>query len=284
MHLRAENFGTISRQPALFNPTDTLWRVNREWLTALSGARAVLLELAHPAIAAAVAQHSDFQGDPLGRLHRTMKMMTALTFGDGNEVRAAARHIHKCHAQVRGQIQATEGACSYNANDPRLKLWVLATLTDSLPRVYNLLVAPLTLRELENYHAESLILARAFDIPRELTPASYGEFCAYMKAMLNGEALRVGADARAIANALFHRPIFGGMTRAASLVSIGLRPPRLREQYGFAWGETRERRLQRFAAFVRKVRALLPDTLCVHPAALRAERHWHESAKGFRNA
>ena len=43
-----------------FSPESTFWRVNREGLMVLSGPRALLLELAHPLVAAGVAEHSDF--------------------------------------------------------------------------------------------------------------------------------------------------------------------------------------------------------------------------------
>ena len=38
----------------------------------LAGGRALLLQLAHPKVAAGVAQYSHFQQNPLARLQRTM--------------------------------------------------------------------------------------------------------------------------------------------------------------------------------------------------------------------
>ena len=43
--------------------------------------RALLLQSLHPLAMAAVAEHSDYRGDPWGRLQRTSRFMGATTFG-----------------------------------------------------------------------------------------------------------------------------------------------------------------------------------------------------------
>ena len=63
-----------------FSPESLFWQVNRESWMVLSGPRALLLELAHPLVAAGVAEHSDFRRRPMGRLFRTLGVMTALNF------------------------------------------------------------------------------------------------------------------------------------------------------------------------------------------------------------
>jgi len=61
-----------------FTPRTIFWQVNSDALTSLAGSRALLLELAHPMVAAGVAQHSNYRGDPFGRLYRTMRTMTEI--------------------------------------------------------------------------------------------------------------------------------------------------------------------------------------------------------------
>ena len=39
----------------------------------LGGGRALLLEIAHPLVAAGVAEHSSYRSDPFGRLQRTLE-------------------------------------------------------------------------------------------------------------------------------------------------------------------------------------------------------------------
>src|SRR5215207_9519941 len=65
----------------LFGPTSPLWKVNRESVVFLGAGRALLLQLAHPWVAAAIADHSDAVKDPLTRFHRTFSAMFSMVFG-----------------------------------------------------------------------------------------------------------------------------------------------------------------------------------------------------------
>lgn len=259
-----------------FLPAAPFWRVNREWLISLGGARAVLLELAHPLVAEGVAAHSQYRTDPFGRLFRTMRTMTDLTFGGPAAARPALRHFHGCHSRVRGTLPTGAGpfaaGAAYAANDPLLKLWVLATLIDSVLQVYERFVRPLTGAERERYYQDAQTLGAWLGLAPALMPASFADFQAYVDAMLASDVLVVGARARDIVAALYGAPVFGGLAWRASYVSVGLLPARLRAAYGFGWSPADERRLDWLAAAARRLRPWLPDWLMVHPTALRAER------------
>jgi uncharacterized protein (DUF2236 family) len=254
----------------LFSPDSTYWRVNREWLIALAGPCAVLLELAHPAVAAGVARHSNYRGDPFGRLYRTMKTMTEISFGTAAERQNALKHFHRCHAPVRGVIEA--GTEQYDARDPKLQFWVLATLIDSVPRAYERFVAPLTREEQEGYYEDCAKLARVMGIKQEAVPVTFSEFQIYMREMLEGDALRVTGEGRAVADALFAPTLRGNTTRLYSFASIGMLPPRLRQEFGFTWDQASEERLERFARWSRRIRPRVPNLLAVHPKAYVMER------------
>lgn len=243
----------------------------------LSGPRALLLELAHPLVAAGVGEHSDFRRNPWGRLFRTLGVMTALNFEPHTRARAAAGHTRKCHTRVHGRLPEEVGpylaGTPYRADDPLLQLWVLATLIDSVLVTYDLLApgGPLTTAEKAAYYAGAQALGRAFGLPREMMPPTYDDFQTYMDSMLTSDLLTVGKTAREICRALFAPRVFGPTVRLASFVSIGLTPPRLREAFGFGWSEAAERRLQRLAGAARRLRRWTPEPLCVHPQALWAE-------------
>jgi uncharacterized protein (DUF2236 family) len=260
-----------------FAPDSTFWRVNREGLMVLSGPRALLLELAHPLVAAGVAGHSDFQRNPWGRLFRTVGVMTALNFQPHRQARSAVQHTRRCHARVLGTLPEDVGpylaGTPYRADDPLLQLWVLATLIDSVLVTYDLLSphGPLTLAAKADYYLSSLQLGRAFGLPRELMPPTYADFQCYMDSMLNSDRLTVSPQARDVAQALFAPPLFGPTVRLASFFSLGLTPPRLRAAFGFHWSDASERRLHRLARAARRLRRLAPDPLCIHPQALWAE-------------
>ena len=107
-----------------FSPESLFWQVNREALMVLSGPRALLLELAHPLVAAGVAEHSDFRRRPMGRLFRTLGVMTAINFETRPKARAAAGHTRKCHSAVLGNLREEVGPYTagtpYRADDPLL--------------------------------------------------------------------------------------------------------------------------------------------------------------------
>src|SRR4051794_3350017 len=58
----------------LYGPGSEAWALNREAMLLLgAGPRALLLQLAHPQVAAGVADHSDFSVDPWARLRGTLR-------------------------------------------------------------------------------------------------------------------------------------------------------------------------------------------------------------------
>ena len=125
-------------------------RVNGERLVILGWGRAILMQIAHPMVAAGVADHSTFRDKPASRytrLHATIQSMLALTFGPPAERQAAIDRINGIHDRVNGTLKASAGrlraGTRYSAADPALLLWVEATLRDSMPLAYETFVAPL---------------------------------------------------------------------------------------------------------------------------------------------
>src|SRR5581483_3336536 len=91
--------------PGLFGPGSVTWRVAREPFLLAGGARALLMQVAHPLVAQGVVDHSDYEHDPFGRLVRTVRWLVAVTFGTTAEARAASRQVRRVHAGVRGALQ-----------------------------------------------------------------------------------------------------------------------------------------------------------------------------------
>ncbi len=272
MSIATDSLKTSQR---LFSPASPFWQVNRELFVALAGPRVLLMELAHPLIAAGVAERSNFQRGGLGRLYRTAHAMAEITFGTAQAARKAASDITLCHKRVHGKLSSPVGpfpvGTAYDANDRDLRLWVLATLIDSSLLVYDRLIKRLSLAEKEAYYRDSRALAQILGIPRDGTPANYRDFVAYVKSMLASDLLTVSDTARELATALFASGVLGRVGRRVSFVSIGLLPERLREAYNFSWSQKKEERLRRLAAFSRRIRPLLPSVICVSPKALLAE-------------
>ena len=91
----------------------------------LGGTAALLMQVAHPLVAAAVKEHSDFRRDPLRRLTRTLNTTLAVVFGDDRAAERAIARMNRIHRSVRGTAPTGR---AYRAMDPALLLWVQATL------------------------------------------------------------------------------------------------------------------------------------------------------------
>ena len=195
-------------------------RINAERVVLAGWSRAILLQLAHPLVAQGVADHSSFVNaerwprrssdaktgrtptrngarpakaagtlfSAAVRLHHTVQAMRRLTFGDAAEARARARR-HQGDSPPR-QRHAREAvgplSCGHAATRPRMRrscLWVHATLLDSLPLVYEAIVAPLTDADRDAWCRESAPVARALGAGDDV-PETWAALQAYMTAML----------------------------------------------------------------------------------------------------
>jgi uncharacterized protein (DUF2236 family) len=103
----------------------TARRINGERIVLLGWSRAILMQLAHPLVAAGVHDHSTFRHGPLTaatRLHETVKAMLALTFGDAQRSGAALDGIRAIHHRVHGALSHSIGpylaGSRYSAEDP----------------------------------------------------------------------------------------------------------------------------------------------------------------------
>ena len=85
--------------------------------------------------------------------------MLAITFGREDEREGALDAIRAIHRRVHGTLAESCGrfpaGTPYSAEDPALLLWVHATLIDSILRVYDRLVTPLTDMERDAYCVEA---------------------------------------------------------------------------------------------------------------------------------
>ena len=68
----------------------------------VGGMRAILLQSLHPLAMAGVAQHSDYQRDPWGRLQRTADFLARTTYGTVDQAEAACRRVRAVHEHVVG--------------------------------------------------------------------------------------------------------------------------------------------------------------------------------------
>jgi uncharacterized protein (DUF2236 family) len=246
----------------LFRDGCWLRRISAEPVLLFGGGRALLLEVAHPLVAAGVAQHSNFRTDPYGRLKRTLDAMSALTFRDRATALATARSLARSHERIRGALSCGAGAfpagTRYAASDPDLVRWVWATLVDTSVAVYEAFVAPLSAAALEAFYSDHAVIARLLGIPPARVPGSWSEFRAFWSDVLSSDTLSVTPDARAIAATVLDPPGGGRNARTVRLVTAALLPGRLREEFGLPWDDEAAARYAALSDSVRRLRQTAP--------------------------
>src|SRR6516162_9012410 len=131
----------VASRDGYFSPESVIRRVGNSPLTPfLGGGPAVLLQVAHPLVAAGVVEHSDYSGDLWRRLRRTLQALYLITYGTRAEAERAGEVVRAVHEHVHGEIQTRLGpypaGTRYRASDPELMLWVHATLVECSLAVY----------------------------------------------------------------------------------------------------------------------------------------------------
>ena len=253
----------------LFPPGTVARRVNGETALLLAGPRALLMQLAHPAVAAGVADHSDFRNDALGRLANTLDLTLTVSFGDERQREAALGRVAATHRHVTG---AREGH-PYRALEPEVLLWVHATLVDSALVAHERFVGRLGPRVQARYQDEMSRQAVAFGVPEELLPGSFAAFRRYVDDVV--ASVDVTEEARELSRGVLAPSIAAPLRPllpVARLLTTGLLPPRLRAAYGLAWDVPRRRAFAVIAAAIRGTLPYLLRTWRRWPHARDADR------------
>ena len=245
------------------------------------------MQLAHPLIAAGVANHSSFRGglrSGVKRLASTVRAMLALSFGSEDEAIEAAAGINCIHDRISGELGEPAGAFSassrYSAHDPELLRWVHATLLDSILLTYEQLVAPLTADQRDRYCAEAAIMEPLLDIPAGQLPRDLAALQAYVAQTVANGNLAVSDRSRGLARAILFPPgwrLLWPIFRPVQLLTIGLLPRAIREGYGFAWTARDARSLARWISTLRRLRRVTPRFMREWPASRR--RHLAHTRK-----
>jgi len=250
----------VISKPGIYPDDSIIRRVNRENVLMLGGGRALLMQLAHPKVAAGVDEHSDFRVRPMYRLRRTIRLTMAIVFGDRETALAAARTVNQVHDHVRGG--------DYSALDPDLLLWVHATLVDTALVTYETFVRPLSHEEREDFYQQMKLLGEMLRVPRDRFPESFKDFTRYVETMLTDGVLRAGRQGIELSKLVLRPHLLrlpGKVFIPWEVITTGLLPPQLRAQYGLAWGRRQERLYRLFVIALPRLVAVTPPVLRVWP-------------------
>ena len=274
-----------------FPPTSATWHVSRELALLIYGPAAVVLQVAHPKVAAGVRDHSALAADPLGRLHRTMAATYAIAFGTVADARAAAAGVGRMHAKVRGTLEpdphaggrpgarpvappvTTEGR--YSAADQDLVMWVAGTLAACGVAAYERFVAPMSGDEKAAYFADMRTFGRHFGLRVDHGPQTWPEFERYYAATLADPALGSHAVSRSVAWVVARPPrplwLFPARVPGRWLLAETL-PQVVADRLGFASTPASRAAVSAATASIRRAIPRLPARLRFAPQYLAACR------------
>jgi uncharacterized protein (DUF2236 family) len=261
--VRAQAAGSLA---GVFGPRSVTWQVDKEAAIFLGAGRALLLQLAHPWVAAAIEQHSDTFADPIGRFHRTFSVVFSLVFGSLDQSLGAARKLFRRHAEIEGRLPAAAGpfpaGSRSQANAIAALRWVYATLTETAVQAYELVHPPLTAEQRERYYSESRLFAALFGIPDTCLPRDWTAFSAYSAGMVQSNTLTVTGPARSMAHRLMaSADTWLPIPAAYRSLTAALLPASICEAFGLAYGAAEQRTVRRVIASIRHVYPFLPARL-----------------------
>ena len=249
---------TVDPQAGLFGPGSRVWDINRHTVVFIGAGRAALLQLAHPWVAQAIADHSSSVEDPMGRFRRTFRHVFAMVWGDLEHALVAARSVHAIHTKIAGPLRDTRGGFGdrYRACDVDALVWVHATLWDTSMQVFELLERPLETAEKDAYIAETARFARLFGVPDGALPTDWDGFRSYNQRIW--AELEVSPAAAEIAAFLFRPPAPGlsGVMSWYRNITAGLMPEVLRPGFDLRFESREQARFERSVRLLRGWRRL----------------------------
>jgi uncharacterized protein (DUF2236 family) len=266
----------------IVGPRSVTWRFSSDVRLFFAPLYALLLQVAHPTVAAGVRDYSDFEKRPLERILRTVDYLVLIQYG-GQEAVAVGQRLRELHKRFTG-IRAD--GHHYHALERGAYTWVHATLLETYVRAHEHFGRPMTRPQLEQFYREYVGLGRLVGVLEEDLPENWEGFRAYFEHMVDRElgpnetvdrvlavARKPGGPELPLLPELLWRTIRLPAARLMYLGGVGLLPAGLRERLHIPWTRREERRFRRLAAGSRALEHILPATLKTFgPTQLRWRR------------
>lgn len=272
---RGRPLRSVERMAGYFDDSSVIRRVHREHVVGLAGARALLMQAAHPVAFVGFFMSTGALDDPYARLQRTARVIDTVLFGERDEADRVTAAVRRMHRRARGVLPEPAGkfpaGTPWAADDPELLLWIIATLADSGALVYSRYVGPLSRQELDAYWDDWRVVGGLFGLQAGDMPAGWAGLRAYMRGMLHGDALHVTPKARELGVEIVLRPPvpLGArpLLELANFIIVGLLPGRIRRQYRLWWDPVRTVLLHAGAESTRRLlMPVLPERVRLRPA------------------
>jgi uncharacterized protein (DUF2236 family) len=283
-------------------PDSLLWRWAGDTRIAFMGSTIGLLQLMHPAIGAGVLQHSDFFGDPYGRVFRSLPRILGAVY-DGPEADATGKEVRDFHRSIKG---TDADGHSYHALDPETFWWAHATFQYMAEQVADRFdTHRLTPGEREQLYEEGIEWYRRYGVSDRAIPPTRAAFEEKWQAYC-GEVLQMTEAAEWVLETLRRptlsaEPLLGpplaflgpivrmeavrlSVFRLVRLSAFGGLPPVVRERFDIPWSTADALSLRAVETAVRRAWPLVPDTVRWQPRALAGWQRNGGTQRGRRPA
>jgi uncharacterized protein (DUF2236 family) len=242
------------------------WRYFGDFRAGLLAGQVLLLQVAHPVVAAGVRDHSNYTEDPWTRLQQTAASLSVYIYGGPAGAKYEAERLRELHKTFKG-VDA-EGH-RYSALNPHAYAWVHATLVKVPVDAQRFFGRPMTTAELDEYYAQMCDVGRLLGVRDQDMPPDWPAFERYYDEMVAGfgtnetietlfDTIRtVPKPVRWLPDPLWTR-LRPWQYRAQLFFIRGTLPPSFRDQLGLQWTVADRRRFSRFCSATRRIAALIP--------------------------
>jgi uncharacterized protein (DUF2236 family) len=250
---------------AALGPGSLTWKHLGDMRGVLLAQRAGVLQVMHPAIAAALIDHSDVFENPLQRLIRSAGPILGVVYDEDGE--ATARWVRDQHPQIRGRDARGH---RYHALDPDTYYWAHATFFEAQIATQELFGTPLTTAQKKQLYAESITWYARYGLTMRPVPPDYPAFERYWQSMFQ-DVLKPTSIALAAVRTTRKlpapHPAIDGPVWAAARPLIGLGapwltrgtlPPQARELLNITWSHRDELALKGLRTLLQAAWPIVP--------------------------
>ncbi|MEV0378363.1 oxygenase MpaB family protein [Nonomuraea sp. NPDC050643] len=265
-----------------FGPGSMHWDTAGEYRNLLVAGSALVLQTMHPAVGAAVAEHSTYKADPWGRLNRTLASVQKWVYG-GEEGLAEGERLRRLHQSISG---IDEQGRSYHALNGEAWAWVHLSLFERFIALNRYFGTPFTRPQERRLYAESRQLGAILRVPEREMPDDLEAFWRYFDHMVADrlEAHPTALDVLTVMRGTpappglpgplrrLWTPVGVGSGEFNHFVTVGTLPSAVRRKLGLRWTARDERRLRHLGHAVAMLMPRLPERLRYMPIAYHARK------------
>ncbi len=272
-------FPAAEAEQLTVGPDSVTWQFGSDVRLYLAPLYPLLLQVAHPTVAAGVRDYSNFEQRPWERLWQTLDYLIVLQYG-GPEAVPAGRRLRELHKRFKGTRADGE---PYYALERGAYTWVHATLLHTYVVAHRHFGRPMTPDQTERFYREYIGLGRLVGVRAEDLPADWAGFQTYFERMAAEQldhnetlerVLRAVLDPAAPEVPFLPEPVWKALRiparRAVYLGGVGLLTPELRARLRIAWTRRDAVEFRAMGAASRALTPMLPKKLKIFgPTQLR---------------